>query len=82
MRAMSVICLREPEHELRGLPGFPEEVDEALALLRRPDADVSEVLTTAFGVVDEFFTHANERILQLSFDAYRAQALSSKRETD
>lgn len=58
--------------DLKALPGFSEEMAEYVADLRDSDNDTANVLSAAFGLVDEYAAGVNkEEVLAAGYEAYR-----------
>jgi hypothetical protein len=70
MREMSVVCLQESPEKLRDISGFELEIKAAQEIFRDPTSGPHDVLSAAFGVVDEYYVRAEGRILDRVFSAY------------
>ena len=70
MREMSVICLLESPERLRDLPGFEPELRAAQEIFRDPTSGPHDILSAAFGVVDEYYVGVTGRILDQAFFTY------------
>jgi len=70
MDELSVLCLRSNPQALAQLPGFSAELSEVKAVVSRPDASATSVLSSSFGLVDEFATRNWEEVVRQAYDSY------------
>jgi hypothetical protein len=72
MDELSILCLRSNPDTLADLPGFGDELAEVKALVSRPDASATAVLSSSFGLVDEFATQSWEEVVSQAYESYAA----------
>ena len=70
MGELGAICGSQSSADLDQLPGFDKEFREASEILRNPLTDRSVVLTTAFGLIDDFVDVAKHRVLDEAYAFY------------
>lgn len=74
MDELSVLCLQSSPQALAKLPGFGDELAEMRALASRTDASATAVLSSSFGLVDEFATRSWEQVVSQAYESYAAAA--------
>ena len=67
---LSAICVQQNAAGLDSLPGFNAELREAMVTLHDPASSSEFVLSTAWGLVDEFLVRSWEASIAQAYDAY------------
>ena len=73
MSEMSMMCVSESPESLRAIPGFRGELEEARALFRDERTPDQVVLSTAFGLVDEYVERVWRKVITSAYASYLAE---------
>jgi len=79
LEEMSSICLLETPESLRHLLGFKEEVDERRKLFGDPNSTDVSILSSSFGLVDEYVSRKWSEIIEDIYAEYTAKQAAKER---
>lgn len=79
LRELSGACLVQNQASLARLDGFLEELREALKTFRVDAVQEQVVLSTAFGLIDEFVSRTWDEHLNEAYSSYVAETAGLRR---